>query len=94
MEHAPAPRPPTPVRVVVEDVADLDDRVVEAARRARACDRAVELVQPFVAECDHAERAALIRRMDAALAVARRAAPGVEIRVGARPEVPRPRGTP
>lgn len=94
MEHAPAPRPPTPVRVVVEDVADLDDRVVEAARRARACDRAVELVQPYVPECDHEARAALIRRMDAALEVARHAAPGVEIRVGERAELPRPRRAP
>ena len=94
MEHAPAPRPPTPVRVVVEDVADLDDRVAGAARRARECDRAVELVQPYVAECDHEARAALIRRMDAALAVARRAAPGVEIRVGERTEVPPPHRAP
>jgi len=77
---------------VVEDVPDLEQRVSEAARIARARRRAVELVEPFVEECDHAARAGLIRRMDAALAVARRAAPGVEVRVGAHVGVPRPRG--
>lgn len=96
MSRATAPRPPspTPVRVVIEDVPDLEERVRDAAQRARACHRAVELVEPFVAECDHAARAGLIRRMDAALDVARRSAPGVEVRVGAHVDVPRPRGAP
>lgn len=94
MSPARAPRPPSPapVQVVVEDVDDLEERVGDAARTAWARHRAVELVEPFVEECDHAARAELIRRMDAALAVARRAAPGVEIRVGAHVDVPRPRG--
>ncbi|WP_224274742.1 hypothetical protein [Nocardioides lacusdianchii] len=91
MDHAPPPPAPATVRVVVEDVCDLEERVSAAARRARECHRAVELVEPFVAECDHAGRAGLIRRMDVALAVARRAAPGVEIRVGGAIELPRPR---
>lgn len=94
MEHAPAPHTPASVQVVVENVRDLEQRVSDAAQRARACHRAVELVEPFVDECDHAARAELIRRMDTALAVARRAAPGVEIRVGAHVGVPRPRAAP
>lgn len=94
MRPAPAPRPPTPapVQVVVEDVPDLDERVRDAARTARSHHRAVELLEPFVDECDHAARAELIRRMDAALEVARRSAPGVTIRVGPHVGVPRPRG--
>jgi hypothetical protein len=94
MSPAPAPRPPSPatVQVVVEDVRDLEERVSEAAQRALACHRAVELLEPYVEECDHAARAELSRRMDIALAVARRVAPGVEIRVGAHVGVPRPRG--
>jgi hypothetical protein len=36
----------------------------------------------------------VIRRMDEALAVARRAAPGVEVRVGSPIAVPRPRTEP
>lgn len=91
MKHAPAPRSPDPVRVVVEDVPAIEERVKEAARRAQESHTAVELVEPFVAENDHAARARMIRRMDAALAVARRAAPGVEIRVGGPIELPRPR---
>lgn len=94
MSHAPAPRPPDPVRVVVEDVPELEERVREAARRAHESARAVELVEPAVAEDDHAARARMIRRMDEALAVARRAAPGVEIRVGGPIELPRPRDMP
>ena len=94
MRPARAPRPPSPapVQVVVEAVPDLEERVSEAAQRARAGHRAVELVEPYVEECDHAARAELSRRMDIALAVARRVAPGVEIRVGAHVGVPRPRG--
>lgn len=92
--HAPAPRPPDPVRVLVEDVPDLAERVRAAARRARASARAVELVEPFVPPCDHAARAGVIRRMDEALDVARRTAPGLEIRVGGPIELPRPRRTP
>ena len=53
MDHAPPPPAPPTVRVVVEDVCDLEERVSAAARRARECHRAVELVEPFVAECDH-----------------------------------------
>jgi hypothetical protein len=96
MYPARAPRPPSPepVQVVVEDVDDLEERVSDAARRAWACHRAVELVEPFVEECDHAARADLIRRMDTALAVARRSAPGVEVRVGAHVDLPRQRGAP
>ena len=93
MIHAPAPHPPGPVRVVVEDVPELAERVRVAARRAHASARAVELVEPPVPECDHAARARVIRRMDEALGVARRAAPGVEVRVGAPIELPRPRST-
>lgn len=94
MSPATTPRPPSPatVQVVVEDVRDLEERVSEAARRARDCHRAVELLEPYVEECDHAARAELSRRMDTALTVARRAAPGVEVRVGAHVGVPRPRG--
>ena len=91
MRHPPGPSPPDPVRVVIEDVPDLEDRVRDAARRAHDSDRAVELVEPVVAESDHAARALMIRRMDEALAVARRAAPGVEIRVGLPVTLPRPR---
>jgi len=54
----------------------------------------MELVEPVVAEIDHAARAQMIRRMDEALAVARLAAPGLEIRVGVPIELPRPRGAP
>ena len=60
----------------------------------RPPDRAMELVEPVVAEIDHAARAQMIRRMDEALAVARLAAPGLEIRVGVPIELPRPRGAP
>lgn len=93
MAHAPAPHRPDPVQVVIEDVPELDDRVREAARRAQESDRALELVEPVVAESDHAARACIIRRMDEALAVARLAAPGVEIRVAAPIEIPHPRST-
>ena len=79
---------------MVEDVPDLEARVRDAARRAQRSDRAVELVEPVVAEDDHATRALMIRRMDEALAVARRAAPGVAIRVGAPIELPHPRPMP
>lgn len=92
--RAPRPASPATVQVVVDDVHGLEERVGEAAQRARACHRAVELVEPYVEECDHAARAELSRRMDTALTVARRAAPGVEIRVGAHVGVPRPRGAP
>ncbi|MCP3423046.1 hypothetical protein [Nocardioides pinisoli] len=91
MPYAPAPSPPDPVRVLVEDVPDLAERVRVAARRARASARAVELVEPTVPACDHEERARVIRRMDEALDVARRAAPGLQIRVGSPVEPPRPR---
>ena len=94
MTHAPAHRPPDAVRVVVEDVPDLDDRVRSAARRAHASERALELVEPSIALGDHAARARMIRHMDEALEVARQAAPGVEIRVGAPIPLPRPRATP
>jgi hypothetical protein len=80
-----------PVRVVVEDEPGLEDRVRQAACRARESDRAVELVEAVVAASDHAARARLIRCMDEALEVARRAAPGVDIRVGSPIELPRPR---
>ena len=65
--------------------------LAEAARRALDSDRAVE---PVVAENDHATRALMIRRMDEALAVARRIAPGVEVRVGVPRTLPRPRSEP
>ena len=91
MTHAPAAHRPDPVRVVVEDVPELDDLVREAARRALGSDRAVELVEPAVAACDHAARARMIRLMDEALEVARLAAPGVLVRVGSPIELPRPR---
>ncbi len=91
MTHPPAPHRPEPVRVVVEDVPDLGDRVRAAARRARESARAVELVEPGAAEGDHAARARICRRMDEAVEVARRAAPGVEVRVGMAIELPRPR---
>ena len=91
MTHAPAPRPPDVVRVVVDDVPEIVDLVREAARRALGSDCAVELVEPAVPEGDHAARARMIRRMDEALEVARRAAPGVQVRVGVPIELPRPR---
>lgn len=96
MTHAPAPGPPAPhrpscVRVVVDDVPELDDLVREAARRAQLSDRAIELVEPAVPESDHAARARMIRLMDEALEVARREAPGVQVRVGNPIELPRPR---
>ena len=90
MTHAPARRT-DPVRVVVDDVPELDDLVREAARRALDSDRVVELVEPAVPECDHAARARMCRLMDEALEVARHAAPGVQVRVGAAIELPRPR---
>ena len=92
MNRAPAPCPPDPVRVVVEDVPEIEDRIRAAVRRAHQSDRAVELVEPVVAERDHAARAQMIRRMDEALALARRTASGVEIRVGVPIELPRARG--
>ena len=91
MVRTPAPRPPDTVRVVVEDEPDVVDRVREAARRAQASDRALELVEPAVPACDHAARARVIRRMDEALDVARRVAPGLPVRVGAPIELPTPR---
>lgn len=93
MKHRPVPRPPDTVRVVVEDVPDIEERVRTAARRAREVHRSLELVQRGVARDDHAARACLIRRMDEALAVARQAAPGLDIRVGVPIELPRARGT-
>lgn len=92
MNQPLATSPPEPVRVVIEDVPALEDRVREAARRAHDSGRAVELVEAVVADNDHEARALMIRRMDEALAVARRAAPGVEIRVGVPVTLPRPRG--
>lgn len=94
MQHRPVPRPPDRVRVVVEDVPDLEERIAEAARRARESGRAVELVEADVGEHDHAARAGMIQRMDEALATARRAAPGVDVRVGVPIELPRPRPAP
>ena len=94
MKHRPVPRPPDTVRVVVEDVPDLEERVSEAARRARDSGRAVELVQTVVAEDDHEARACLIRCMDEALTAARRAVPGVDVRVGAPIQLPRQRAGP
>lgn len=94
MRHPPAHSRSEPVRVVIEEVPDLEERVRAAARRAHESDRAVELVELIVAHNDHAARALTIQLMDEALAVARRAAPGVEIRVGVPVTIPRPRGTP
>lgn len=91
MVQAPAPRPPDTVRVVVDDVPGISERVRAAARRAMASDRVLELVEPAVPECDHAARARVIRRMDEALDVARRVAPGLPVRVGVPPEPPSPR---
>ncbi len=91
MAHAPAPHPPDTVRLVVDDVPGLAHLVEEAARRARESDRVLELVEPAVPACDHVARARLIRRMDEALGVARRAAPGLPVRVGAPIELPAPR---
>ncbi len=94
MTSAPAPRPFDSVRVVVEDVPELDDMVREAAHRALESDRALELVESAVPPRDHAARARVIRCMDEALDVARRTAPGVRVRVGAPIELPRPRHSP
>lgn len=93
MTSAPS-RQPHVVRVVVDDVPELDDLVEEAARRALESDRALELVEAAVPASDHAARARLIRCMDEALDVARRTAPGVSVRVGAAIELPRPRHSP
>ncbi len=94
MTSAPAPRPFGSVRVVVEDVPELDELVREAAHRALESDRALELVEAAVPPRDHAARARVIRCMDEALDVARRTAPGVRVRVGAPIELPRPRHSP
>jgi len=94
MNHRPVPRPPDTVRVVVEDVPDIEERVHRAARRAHETHRAVELVPARVVEGDHAARARMSRCMDEALAAARRASPGVDIRVGVPIELPRPRNAP
>jgi hypothetical protein len=91
MTRVPAVRPTGCVRVVVDDVPDLDEVVREAARRAQASDRALELVESPVRASDHAGRARVIRCMDEALDVARRTAPGVPVRVGSPIELPRPR---
>jgi hypothetical protein len=91
MNHAPAPRSPEPVRVVVEDVPELEEQVRRAARRAHESDRAVELVAPETTGNDPEAWARLCRRMDHALEVARRAAPGVAVRVDAPIHVPEPR---
>lgn len=91
MSHAPAPRPPDPVRVVVEDDPGLEERIREAARRARETGRAVELVEPALAEDDHPARARLCRRMDEALELVRSATPGVEVRVAVALDLPHPR---
>lgn len=93
MNHRPVPRPPDTVRVVVEDVPDIEERVRTAARRAREVRLSLELVQRGVATDDHEARACLIRRMDEALAIARQAAPGVDIRVGVPIEQRHPRST-
>jgi hypothetical protein len=94
MSHPPGPRPPETVRVVVDDGPELEERVREAARRARATGRSVELVEAAVGEHDHEARARMIRHMDTALWAARHAAPGVCVRVGGPIELPRPREAP
>ena len=91
MTQGPVPRPPDAVRVVVDDVPEIIGLVREAARRALGAHRPVELVEPPAPEGDHDARARIIRRMDEALEVARRAAPGVQVRVGFPIELPRPR---
>lgn len=91
MPHATAARPSDPVRVLVEDVPELEEHLLDAARRARETARALELVEPEVAEDDHAARARLCRLMDAALEVVRSATPGIEVRVAVAIDVPRPR---
>ena len=88
---AHAARPSDPVRVLVEDVPELEERVREAARHARDTDRAVELVEPVVDQHDHEARARLCRRMDEALGAVRSATPGVEVRVAVAIDLPRPR---
>ena len=93
MNHAPAVRPGGVVRVVVEDVPELAERVREAARRAREHECAVELVDPGAAENDHAAKARMLRLLDEALEVARLSEPGVQVRVGVPIELPRPRCT-
>jgi len=52
----------------------------------------VELVDPGVAEDDHAAKARMLRLLDEALEVARLSEPGVTVRVGGPIELPRPRG--
>lgn len=87
-------RPSHPVRLVVDDVPELDDLVEQAARRALQSDGPLELVEAAVPDCDHAARARMIRCMDQALEVARRTAPGVPVRVGAAIELPPPAHSP
>ena len=94
MTRTTAARPTPSVRVVVDDVPELDELVQDAARRALASDRPLELVEPAVPASDHVARARVIRRMDEALDVARRTAPGVPVRVGSPIELPRPRHSP
>ena len=92
MDRAAPAHPTDAVRVVVDDVPELDEVVRQAACRALALDCALELVESPTGGDDHAARARVIRCMDEALDVARRAAPGVPVRVGAPIELPRARG--
>lgn len=93
MNDVTAPRPDV-VRVAVGDDPELEDRIREAACRAQKSHGVLELVEPAVPEDDHAARARAIRCMDEALAVARRAAPGVPVRVGGPGPIPHPRREP
>jgi hypothetical protein len=88
MDRAAPDHPIDSVRVVVDDVPELDEAVRQAARRASALDCVLELVESPTGGDDHAARARVIRCMDEALEVARRTAPGVPVRVGAPIELP------
>jgi hypothetical protein len=81
----PAQRSAEALRVLVDDVVTIDELVASAARHAQYQGVPLELVGPWVDAEDHETRAELIRLMDQAVALARRAAPGVQVRIGTSP---------
>jgi len=70
------------VRIIVDNVNELDQVVAAAARYAHHLGVPLELVEPSTASVSHAARAHAIALIDQALLVARRAAPGLDIRIG------------
>jgi hypothetical protein len=81
----PAQRRAEALRVLVDDVHQINELVAAAARHAQHLGVPLELVEPRVDAEDHETRASLIRLMDDAVALARRAAPGLHVRIGTLP---------